>query len=312
MNKLIVTAAVVALTLAGAETFARFYLGLGEPPLTVRNAEIEYLFAPSRTYSRFANRVSYNAYSMRSDDFPSERVSDGEVRILVMGDSVVNGGSLTDQDDLATAILQRRLRNQYGIDAFVGNISAGSWGPGNLLAYAKRFGWFDADVVFIVLGSHDLADVPTFSDELGPDFPETPPMLALEEAVLRYLPRYLPILPSIGNDAPTEAQEGNHVAGARHLRDLLTEARKAVPQVLLLLHPSAEELQEGLSFAGAEILRIASDSGVPTLSVSTRMKEAASVYRRDSIRISPTAQRLYADVLFCESLAMLSEESCGE
>jgi len=148
LKKSLVLIAFAVFALVGAEVFARFQVGLGDPPLTVRDPDIEYLFKPSRCYRRFGNDVCYNRWSMRSpeaDRFP----------ILVLGDSVVNGGSLTDDSRLGTAILARHL------GVAVGNVSAGSWGPPNLLEYTERFGWFGAQSVIVVASSHDLDDIPT-------------------------------------------------------------------------------------------------------------------------------------------------------
>ena len=129
----------VALCLA--EISARTYLGLGDPPLTIRDFSIEYMFAPSRCYRRFGNSICYNQWSMRSDDFASIKTNSIEKRVLVMGDSVINGGALTDQKDLATTLLQQRLSDCLQVPVVVGNVSAGSWGPGNILAYTRRYGW---------------------------------------------------------------------------------------------------------------------------------------------------------------------------
>src|SRR3954462_12635056 len=60
--------------LIGGEVFARFYLGLGDPPLLMSYPQIEYLFKPNGTYRRFGNHIHYNAYSMRSDDFPAHKI----------------------------------------------------------------------------------------------------------------------------------------------------------------------------------------------------------------------------------------------
>ena len=74
-------------------------------------------------------------------------------RVFVVGDSVVNGGVLTDHADLATTLLQ---------DAFpqvqVCNVSAGSWGPGNYTAYfRKHLNLIGSnDVLFVEVNSHDL------------------------------------------------------------------------------------------------------------------------------------------------------------
>ena len=120
----------------------------------------------------------------------------------MIGDSVINGGALTDDRELATRIAQERLAADLERPVWVGNVSAGSWGPGNQLAYLRKFGTFDADVAIVVLSTHDIADVPDFAPDLGPDFPERPPMLALEEAVDRYLPRYVPWLARRAATAP--------------------------------------------------------------------------------------------------------------
>jgi lysophospholipase L1-like esterase len=175
----------------GAELFCRYQLGLGDPPLLQADPQIEYLYQPSKTYQRFGNTIAFNRWSMRSDDFPDPK-DPHELRILLLGDSVINGGAPTDQRDLASEIIRQELPGRIGNrPVVVGNISAGSWGPANMLAYVKRFGLFKADIVIIVLSSHDWSDAPGF-EELGVDFPTRKPWLAVEEAIKRYLPRYLP------------------------------------------------------------------------------------------------------------------------
>ena len=108
---------------------------------------------------------------------------------MLIGDSVVNGGAQTDDSQLATTLLQNRLHDELHRPVYVGNISAGSWGPPNELAYMQRFGWFDADVAVIVLSSHDYADAPTFEPtiDVHPSYPSHPPFSALEELIVRYV-----------------------------------------------------------------------------------------------------------------------------
>ena len=133
------------------EAYARVVLGLGDPPLWMADPEIEYLPQPAKSYLRFGKRISYNAYSMRSRDFPRTKVNPDELRVLVVGDSVINGGAQTDQQALATTLLENKLAESLDRPVLVANIAAGSWGPPNILAYLRRFGLFDADVVVIVL-----------------------------------------------------------------------------------------------------------------------------------------------------------------
>ena len=61
------------------------------------------MFAPNQSGQRFGNAYSYNAFGMRRTELPS----DGLEIVLVMGDSVVNGGASTDQNKLATALASR-------------------------------------------------------------------------------------------------------------------------------------------------------------------------------------------------------------
>ncbi|MER9791321.1 hypothetical protein [Mesorhizobium sp. M0213] len=168
----------------GGELFCRYYLGLGTPPLSIAHSTIEYMWAPNQDIYRFGNHIVINELGMRSAHFPITKPA-GEFRALVIGDSVIDGGALTDQADLATDILS--------VDgALYLNASAGSWGPENEEAYINRFGTFNADMLIVVLSTHDAGDVPTFA-ALDPEtHPTAKPWFALSEAAFRYLPRYLP------------------------------------------------------------------------------------------------------------------------
>ena len=84
---------------AGAELFCRLYLGLGDPPISISDEEIDYIFAPNQDCSRFGNTVIYNNLSMRCA-FDLD-IADKASRVFVVGDSVINGGVLTDQSNLA-------------------------------------------------------------------------------------------------------------------------------------------------------------------------------------------------------------------
>jgi len=142
-------------TFALVETLARTVAGLGTPALSVTHPTIEYMFKPNQHVYRFGNLQHYNASGMRSTDFAPTRTQDNELRVLVVGDSVINGGHLTDQADLGTELLRYELESLLRQPVSVGNISAGSWGPPNQLAYLNEYGWFDADIVLFVASDHD-------------------------------------------------------------------------------------------------------------------------------------------------------------
>ena len=74
---------------------------------------------------------------------------------MVIGDSVINGGSQTDQGQLATTLMQRELSIDMKRPVVVGNASAGGWEPINEAGYVTESGLFHADIVLLVLSSHD-------------------------------------------------------------------------------------------------------------------------------------------------------------
>lgn len=75
----------------GLEIALRVGLGLGNPPLLVEDPEIEYYFKPRQDILRFGKRFKVNEWGMRSESFAQE-VEANEQRIIVFGDSVINGG----------------------------------------------------------------------------------------------------------------------------------------------------------------------------------------------------------------------------
>jgi len=287
--------------LAAAEMFARFYLGLGDPPLSVADPQIEYLFAPSRTYRRFGNVIRYNAWSMRSDEVAARKVDPAELRVLVLGDSVINGGSATDQADLATTLLQQQLHQRLARPVFVGNVSAGSWGPTNLLAYVRKFGLFDADVVVLVLSSHDYSDASKFEPVVGvnPDFPDRTPILALQELVWRYLPRYLPSARHAAYPIPTADDPADIERSLDALRQLIALARQGGARVIIAQHMENGEWAQPKS-GHAAIAAVAAEAGITPIQLGPAFEEATRAGRvlyRTRVHPNAAGQKIIADVL---------------
>lgn len=290
--------------LAVAELACRGILGLGTPPLYEADAGFEYRLHPNQDLQRFGNHVFVNRWGMRAPDFEAHKAVAGELRVMVMGDSVVNGGSQIDQANLSTALLQARLQAELGGPVTVGNISAGSWGPGNWLAYAQRFGFFDADVVALVLGGGDQADNPSFAP-LGINHPTQAPLLAIEEAVQRYLPRYLPeplrtAWSSHPEGAPAPVQPDAQ-ASARGLADLEAFLRLAVADgrsVVVLYHPDRDEMLSGRSIDGHDQIRmLVQRLSLPFIDLRTPYQLAGPSIYRDNIHHSAQGQQVMADAL---------------
>ncbi len=287
--------------IVGAELYCRFYLDLGDPPLLITDPEIEYLYRPSTHYHRFGNKIWFNSYSMRSDEFPAKKTDATEFRVMVLGDSLVNGGALTDQSNLVTEVLRRKLAERMGRPVVVGNISAASWGPPNVLAYVKRFGLFDADAVVVVLGSDDYCDVPTFAP-LGWAAPTQRPWLALQDAIMRYVPAYLSPITDYLNPpvvvAPTDAQIEQSLQALRDLLDLI-QAKK-IP-VAGALHQERNEIISKTPKAGYHALRrLLENRNVPIIDFAPLMRETLYSERetyRDAIHPNELGQTIMADAM---------------
>lgn len=301
----VLLAGAIVLVVAG-ELVARYALGLGDPPLSMSHPDIEYMFRPCQDCMRLGNRVKFNAYSMRSEDFPSHKTDPAELRVIVLGDSVINGGNLTDQADLATEIVRRQLAERLDRPVVVGNISAGSWGPGNHLAYVELFGLFDADVVLLVLSSHDVTDVPKFEPLVGvhPCFPDKRPVSALVEGLTRYLPRYLPGLAG-SDEAATAAQDDQRQArdpfSARAALDELLARIRAAGAVPVLIHHGERAEVTGQYKPGRELLAAwAGEHGVRFRQAGERFRAACergeSPYR-DIVHPNERGQQLLAEVM---------------
>src|SRR5690606_12909675 len=90
---------------------------------------------------------------------------------------------------LTTFLLEKNLRINFDQNIQVLNISAPSWGPDNVMAYLKKFGDFDAEILFLVTSSHDVYDTMEFIPIVGinKNYPEKQYSLAYIEGVDRYL-----------------------------------------------------------------------------------------------------------------------------
>jgi hypothetical protein len=304
-RKLIGVAVLVLLIgAATAEVLARAALGLGQPPLYQPDREIEYLLKPDQNVRRFGNHYRVNHFSMRAENFAPTR-EPGERRVLVFGDSVVNAGAQVDQYVIATELLHRELaeaqdQGQARTKVTVGNVSAFSWGPGNWLAYARRYGFFGADTVIIVTNSGDYGDVPTFAP-LNPDtHPSIQPTSAVWEAAVRYLPAYLqrlhaaPLPPPPA--PPTTAQAGPE--SLRDLKGLIRMAQQAGAKVRLVQHYQADELDAQAPPLGTALFAQACvELGVPVLSMQQAERDARDTAYLDNIHLTAKGQRVLADAL---------------
>jgi hypothetical protein len=185
-KKIIITGIVTIIILtASIEIYLRCYWGFCDAVLTQESDKFEYIAQPNQNRFRFRKHVRYNEYSMRSNSLKSS----DSVRILGFGDSVLNGGVQTEQDSLATSIIENELTQEHSKSVRCFNISYGSWGPDNCFAYMKQYGNFDADLIFLVVSSHDAYDNMDFQKvvDVHPSHPSKQYLSAIYELTDRYL-----------------------------------------------------------------------------------------------------------------------------
>jgi len=291
----------VLILLAVGEIAARFILGLGDPPLSVTDPKIEYMFKPNQDCQRFGNRIVINQWGMRNFEIPAEKQDKTEVRILVIGDSVINGGNLTDHDSLATTLLQNRLNKEWNRPVTVMNVSAGSWGPANMLAYVEKYGDFDADFVVIVLSSHDSQDYPEFKPLDPNTHPTKKPISALLEGVTRYLPRYLPSFLKFSENEkverviPIEYARKSLQAFVR-LQDYFEEK-----SILVYHHWEYEEIKNNTAKDGMSLIKNHTIPGTrfitDSASIQAMLSSKLTPYR-DNIHMNNIGQKVFAEDLY--------------
>jgi hypothetical protein len=309
-SKIVIVLLLLATFAISCELLCRFAIGLGDPPLYQTTSGTGYVLQPSRTYYRFHNRFSVNRYSMRSDDFPPRKSSADELRVLVIGDSVVYGGVMVDQSEIDTEILKRGLRKQFQRPVVVGNISAKGWGPPSELAYLKQNGTFDADVVILELSSHDYADVPTASPVVGfsPDFPDKKPALGLTDLVGTYLlPRYLHKATDPSNyierSLANHSQSAQDIAECRDAEnEIFSLARANHAKVALVQHLTLPELRGNYYVGYSANQSVAKQAGVPYTDDSAELRAQLNTghspfFEGDPIHLNQSGQYILAHAL---------------
>lgn len=305
----LICAGILLLGSAGVEIFLRLHYGLCDAVLMRADEDYEYIAQPNQNRKRLGNRIKYNSLSMRSDELRG-----GSVRILCIGDSILNGGTQTDHDQLATTLLSRRLSDALKKDVQVLNVSAGSWGPDNCAAYLKKHGHFGAKAIFLITSSHDARDTMTFVPVVGKMkyFPEKQYPLAVMELLDRYLNVDMNFYHKTKDEADADFRKKHHIEQASDNFNpgffaLLEYASKNNIPFFIYLHATRDELKEQkLDPLGQEIAAFAEKNKIRLLEDLTSGLEAD--WFRDPVHYSPKGQRMMADILYPEMEKILKEK----
>lgn len=177
-RKIYIAISICFILIALLECTLRFVFGFCDAVLYQPSPAYEYIAQPNQHRYRFFSHIDYNSYSQRSDEPDSTKTI-----VLGLGDSVIFGGTMLDQDSIATTFFSKETGMQML------NISSGSWGPDNCAAYLKEKGTFGAKAMVLVCSSHDAFDVMSHIPAVGiyPNYPDKQYKLAIWEVIDRYL-----------------------------------------------------------------------------------------------------------------------------
>jgi GDSL-like Lipase/Acylhydrolase family len=280
----------------------RMSIGLGNPLLYIKDKEIGYLLAPSQKVRRMGNRININEYSMRSSSIDKKRAP-STLRVLLIGDSIANGGWWTDRDETISALLKNNLAQTLKVfsDFEVLNASANSWGPRNELAYLRRFGTFETQTIVLLINTDDLfASAPT-SLPVGRDrnYPERKPALALIELFQQKFARPQ----AIPGMAEIHAEGGDRVGiNLQAIKEIKMLADRNNARLLLAMTPLLREVGETGSReyeikARNRLQEFTQTEEITYLDFLPIFKQVSSIESlyRDRIHLSPEGNRLVSD-----------------
>ncbi|MGF2037531.1 MAG: SGNH/GDSL hydrolase family protein [Nostoc sp. CmiVER01] len=242
---LIVFLVVVVGLFVVVEIGLRSLFGFGNPLIYIGDEQIGYLLAPNQRTRRFGNRIEINEYSMRGN--PLKKTSTpSSLRILLLGDSIANGGWWTDQTNTISTMMMRSLAsstNSSYQEVEVLNASANSWGPRNELAYLQKFSNFNAQAVVLLINTDDLFATAPTSLPVGRDrnYPDSKPPLALMEVWQRYIVKQQPIPEMEAVQNETGDRVGINLEAIGKIQAL---TRQSNSQFLLAMTPLVREIGE--------------------------------------------------------------------
>ncbi len=171
--------------LVSVEMACRF-LGLHTPVLYERTS-FGFRPVPNQDIRRFGNHIYYDPIGLRSTPVGTSPAA-GSLRLLFLGDSVINGGAMTDQADTLPFRLQRMM-SERGVTTEVLNASSPGWAIGNEAGWLNRYGTLGAKYLVLTLNSFDLFQMPAPASTVGhhPSFPDKAPWLGVQELLTRYI-----------------------------------------------------------------------------------------------------------------------------
>ena len=287
----------LAIALVLIEIVLRIGFGFCDALLYQSSDRYEYIAQPNQVRHRFGARLVTNSHSQRSEEPDSTKV-----KVLGLGDSVIFGGSWVDHDSLATTLFS----NETGMQML--NISCGSWGPDNCVAYLQENETFVAKAMVLVCSSHDAYDAMSFVPVVNvyPNYPDKQYKLAICELIDRYMIPYIKTKTNTKQYADPDAEVKKRAADRQVIQkspyfvkgfDNLKQMADSLSMPFwIYLHAEQGELkQKRYNDMGQQIILWADSARVPLVN-GIEEGERLEMYH-DAIHFNERGQRHLADVL---------------
>jgi hypothetical protein len=292
----------VAAALLLLEILLRSIIGLGSPVLYVADPDFGYFPKENQHLHRFFVDIETNSFGMRSRFVP-EAKTDGEYRILFVGDSVPFGTTYVGQKDIFVERIATHFDGLHTKPISVMNASSPGWAPSNELGFLKSRGTYHADMVVLVYNTKDLVQpfVPYIESPL---VPLKNPATAVGELWSRYvLPRLFPARAvvdpgSIGADGQPSQEGESRVLETIEMTRQYVVSQGAIFVILFSPAVTADvrRYQSEWSRALLQLKSWAARQGVPVLDMTDMMAahQPEEIYF-DGIHLRAAGNRIIAD-----------------
>ncbi|MDJ0729901.1 MAG: SGNH/GDSL hydrolase family protein [Crocosphaera sp.] len=296
MKLVLISFGVILIGLLIVEGSLRLFFGLGKRPIYMADDEIGYLLAPNQNLRRLGKLTIINQYSMRTEAIEPSPLND-TIRLFFIGDSIVNGAWWTDQNETISTLVKEQIEKKLSQTVEVLNASANSWGPRNQLAYLKRFGTFNSQVIFLIINTDDLFATKPTSLRVGKDinYPDQQPILAVEEILEKVFYRD-PKIPGMDEIVGERGDRvGFNLEAIENMKAIATENKS---QFMMVLTPLKREMnpepRDYEKVARKRLQDWVNTNNVPFidfLPIFAKQENIDNLYR-DHIHLSPLGNQL--------------------
>jgi hypothetical protein len=299
---------VVGLFLTGCvtlEILLRTVAGFGNPLLYTPDPSCGYITRPNQQLSRFGAHVELNTYGLRCPDFTPEKPPN-TTRMLLLGDSLVYGTTLIDQNDIFSERIRQKLEKlstSYSAHnerktpgplrrVEIINASANGWAISNEAGFLYSRGTFGSDYVIEVINSGDLAQ-PFATIEDTPAAVTSKPISAISDVIAHLIHRHA------HDPGTTVKQDGAQTtANLNELSRMADFIRQHNAQMAVVYLPFRTAIESGAS-APVTLVSWARATRTPLLDLTNDISRypTSSVTNLDRTHLNAFGNQVVADAL---------------